>query len=186
MNVFKRIALFLTLFTGLLLFTAADASAQVNRDNSKARVSSNATVSQTIGTTVVTIRYSRPSIKGRKIFGGLVPYGEVWRSGANEATSITFSKDVKIQGQDLPAGDYSFFTIPEKGQWTLIFNKSIQWGTSYDKSADVLRVKTSPEEAPEREQLMYYFRNVSENSADAVLHWAGKAVPFKISTKEGM
>lgn len=183
MNLFKRVALSLTMISAVLL-AAVDSHAQVNRDNSQSRVSPNATVSQTIGTTVVTIRYSRPAVKDRKIFGGLVPYGEVWRAGANEATSITFSNKVMIEGQELPAGDYAFFTIPGKGRWTLIFNRSIQWGTSYDKSADVLRVEVAPEEAPQREQLMYYFRNVDQNSGEAVLSWAATAVPFTISVAE--
>lgn len=185
MNLFKRIALSVIALFTLMLLSFSSAGAQVNRDNSQSRVSPNASVSQTIGTTVVTIRYSRPSVRDRKIFGGLVPFGEVWRAGANEATSITFSRDVKVEGQELPAGDYSFFTIPDKDQWTLIFNKSIKWGTSYDKSADVLRVKVSPEESPEREQLMYYFRDVNEGSGSAVLTWAGTAVPFTISVADG-
>ena len=92
------------------------------------------------------ISYSRPSAKERKVFGGLVPYGQVWRTGANEATTFQVDKDVTVQGQPLPAGKYALFTIPTEKDWTIIFNKTAkQWGAyEYQEADDVLRVKAKP------------------------------------------
>lgn len=168
---------------GLVAFTSFPSYGQVKRGNNKPRVSPNATVSQTIGTTVITLHYGRPGVKGRDIFGDLVPYNKVWRAGANEATAINFSKDVSIQGHTLKAGWYSLFMVPTANEWTVIFNSTIKWGLDYDKSTDVLRVTTSPEEAPMREWLMYYFRNLTDNSAELVLTWDETAVPITISTE---
>src|SRR5437773_12011574 len=105
------------------------------------RVSQHAVFKQTVGLTDVTIDYSRPAVKGRQIWGALVPYDKVWRTGANEATIISFSDDVTVNGQPLPKGSYSFHTIPGKDEWTLIFNKvDKQWGSfSYDEKQDALR-----------------------------------------------
>lgn len=105
-----------------------------------------ATVKQRVGITDVEITYSRPAVKGRKIFGGLVPYGELWRTGANAAPKITFSADVKFGGQAVPAGTYALFTIPDAAEWTVILNKvAEQSGTStYDQKNDLLRVKAKP------------------------------------------
>ena len=102
-----------------------------------------ATVSQRVGLTDIGIQYSRPGAKGRVIFGDLVPFGEVWRTGANAATKISFSTDVKLGGQAVPAGTYALFTIPEAKEWTVILNKvADQFGAfSYDASQDLLRVK---------------------------------------------
>ena len=101
-----------------------------------------ATFSQKVGLTEVSINYSRPSKNGREVFGNLVPYGKLWRTGANMATKLTFSDDVKIGGKDLPAGTYALFTIPGEKEWTIIFNKNInQGGTgNYKESEDALRV----------------------------------------------
>jgi len=113
-----------------------------DRENTVPRVSPNALVGQTIGVTEVRIAYGRPSVRGRKIFGGLVPFDEVWRTGANEATTISFSTPVRIEGTSLDAGTYSLFTIPGPETWTLIFNSEPeQWGAyNYDSSKDILRV----------------------------------------------
>ena len=107
------------------------------------RVSPKATVSQTVGLTDVTITYCRPSVRGRTIWGGLVPYDEVWRTGANEATTITFTDDVTIDGNKLPAGTYGLFTVPGKDEWTVVFNKGAkQWGAyEYKQDQDALRIK---------------------------------------------
>ena len=166
----------------IVFFFASQATAQ-KRGNEEPRVSPNATVSQTIGTTQVTITYGRPSVKGRQVFGGLEPYGEVWRTGANEATTITFSDDVLIEGEELKAGTYGLFTIPpEKGQWTVIFNNvPNQWGAfDYDSSKDALRVQVAPEEGRHMEQMMFYFENVSEDAGTCVMHWSNVKVPFTI------
>ncbi|HYW35206.1 MAG TPA: DUF2911 domain-containing protein [Balneolaceae bacterium] len=168
---------------GFVATASTSSYAQIKRGNSKPRVSPNATISQTIGTTVITLHYGRPGVKGRKIFGGLVPYNKVWRAGANEATAINFSKDVKVQGQSLKAGWYSLFMIPGKQEWTIIFNSTIKWGLDYVKKSDVLRVKATPEEAPMHEWLMYSFRDLKNNSANLVLNWDKTAVPITISTE---
>ncbi len=178
-----RIYSFVLCTVAIMAVTFSITEAQIKRDNSKPRVSPNATVSQTIGTTVVTIHYGRPGVKGRKIFGGLVPYNKIWRAGANEATAINFSKDVTVQGKPLKAGWYSFFTIPGKDKWTLIFNSSIKWGLDYEQKSDVLRVTAVPESAPMCEWLMYYFRDLSDTSATLVLHWDKTAVPMTIVTQ---
>lgn len=168
----------------IVCFLSTPADAQF-RSNEDARVSPNATVSQTIGTTQITITYGRPSVKGRQVFGGLEPFGEVWRTGANEATTITFSRSVVIEGDTLSAGTYGLFTIPPKeGEWTVIFNNvPNQWGAfNYDSEKDALRVKVSPEEAAHMEQMMFYFEEVTDTSAECVLHWSDVKVPFTIET----
>src|SRR5262245_44278173 len=106
-----------------------------------------ATLKQRVGLTDFEIVYSRPSVKGRKIFGALVPFGEVWRTGANAATKITFSTDVKFEGQNVPAGSYALVTIPGEKEWTVILSKVTgDWGAyAYDEKNDQLRVKVAPE-----------------------------------------
>jgi hypothetical protein len=151
------------------------------RGNDEARVSPNAGVSQPIGTTEVSITYGRPSVNDRQVFGGLENFGEVWRTGANESTVITFSDDVMIEGESVEAGTYSLYTIPGKDEWTIIINSKLSWGTQYDDSQDVLRVTVEPTEAQHREQFMIYFENVTDNSAECVLHWDVTKVPFTIS-----
>jgi hypothetical protein len=153
------------------------------RGNEEARASPNAAVSQTIGTTEVRLTYGRPSVKGRTIFAedGLVPYGEVWRTGANEATTISFSSDVTVEGEPLSEGTYSLYTIPGPDTWTIIFNNvADQWGTNYDESKDALRVEVSPVSAPMREMMTVLFTDVTDTSGTCVLHWAETRVPFEI------
>jgi hypothetical protein len=116
-----------------------------------------------IGSVDVKVDYSRPSVKGRKIFGGLEKHDEVWRTGANEATLITFSKDVKIEGKDLPAGTYTLWSIPGEKEWTVIFNSATEidgrgvWGTQYKKISDkdVLSVKVKPSKCDLVEQFTF-------------------------------
>ena len=168
------------LFLGVLFVAPANAQ---ERGNDEVRVSPNAAVSQTIGTTEVRLTYGRPSVDGRTIFAedGLVPFGEVWRSGANEATTISFSDDVTVQGEPLSAGTYSVYTIPGPDSWTIIFNDvANQWGTEYDESEDVLRVEATPESGPQVEMMMFYFENVDDTSGTCVLHWNETRVPFEI------
>lgn len=169
----------------LLGFTFVLPAYAQKRGHKKARVSPNAAVSQTIGTAKITITYGRPGIKGRKIYGGLVPYGQVWRTGANESTDIVIPADVTVEGRKLPAGTYSIYTIPGKKQWTIIFNSKLSWGTQYDQSKDVLRVKVQPESTKETmEQLLFYFRDVTDQSAEVVIYWDQTKVPFTIKLKE--
>ena len=146
------------------------------------RVSQKASVMQTVGLTDVTVQYCRPGVKGRVIWGELVPYDKVWRTGANEATTFSFSTPVKINGQALPAGIYSFHTIPGKTSWTLIFNKKAeQWGSyDYDASMDALRIQVTPVAGPNQEWMAFSFSDVSTDSATVELAWEKLRVPFKI------
>ena len=146
------------------------------------QVSQGASVKQTIGLNDVTITYSRPGVKGRKIWGGLVPYASVWRTGANAATTIQFTEDVQVEGQPLTAGTYSLHTIPGEKEWTLIFNKEAdQWGSyRYDEAKDAARVKVTPVAGPAQEWMQFRFEDPTINSARVVLAWENLQVPFTI------
>jgi Protein of unknown function (DUF2911) len=148
------------------------------------RVSPKATVTQTVGLTDVTITFSRPGVKGRTIWGDLVPYDKVWRTGANEATTFQVSQDVKINGQALPAGTYSLHTIPGKTQWTVIFNKTAdQWGSyEYDQTKDALRVQVTPQQGPSQELMAFSFPDVQNDKATVELAWEKVRVPFTLET----
>lgn len=168
----------------LMLATVAPAVAQ-ERGNDEPRTSPNAAVSQTIGTTEVRITYGRPQVDDRTIFGELVPYGDVWRTGANEATTISFSDDVRVEGEPLEAGTYSLYTIPGQDAWTLIFNDAAnQWGTQYDEGEDVLRVDVTPESAPFHEMMTFRFGGVTDTSGTASLLWDETRVPFEIQVAQ--
>jgi hypothetical protein len=123
------------------------------------------------------INYGSPSVRGREIWGGLVPYNQVWRTGANEATRFTTDKDITIEGKTLPAGTYGFFAIPTANQWTIIFNSvANQWGAfKYDSAKDVLRVMVTPKKAGKHERLVY---KINKNGFE--LDWADLAVPVKV------
>ena len=142
-----------------------------------------ASVTQTIGVTDITITYSRPGVKGREIWGKLVPYGEVWRTGANENTTIRFSTPVKVEGHELPAGLYGLQTIPTSGDWTLILSKDAdQWGAfSYKPEHDALRVQVKPQPAEPQERMSFEFTDLSDTSAKVVLRWEKLAVPFTVA-----
>jgi len=163
-----------------MMSSAVEFSEAHTRANDSARPSPNAAVTQTIGTSQVAITYSRPGVKDRVIFGDLEAYGEIWRTGANESTVVTFPTDVTIEGQSLKAGTYSLYTVPGQDEWTIVFNEKISWGTRYDKSQDILRVVVDAESAPAMEQFMIYFQNVTDTSAEAVLHWNETKVSFTI------
>lgn len=179
---FPSLALFAALALGVAVLTASPASAQ-ERSDQFPRVSPNAAVSQTIGVTDVRITYGRPSVRGRTIFGDLVPYGEVWRAGANEATTIHFEHNVQVEGQALQAGTYGLFTIPGEDQWTIIFNRTEnQWGAyNYNASNDALRVEVPAEQTSRSWEMMtFVFENVAASEGQAVLYWANTKVPFTI------
>ena len=144
-----------------------------------------ASVTQRIGANDVTISYHRPGVKGRKIWGELVPSGQVWRAGANEATTISYTEDVTIEDQPLRAGTYSLFAVPGEKEWTLVFNREVkQWGAfDYKESKDALRVKVSPKPCPPEEWLSFRFRDLTLNSAVAVLAWERLEVPFVIRNR---
>jgi hypothetical protein len=146
------------------------------------RPSPKGSVMQTVGLTDVTITYSRPGVKGRTIWGDLVPYDKVWRTGANEATTIAFSRDVSINGKPLPAGTYSLHTIPGKTSWTVIFNKKAdQWGSySYDAAQDALRVEAAPTAGPNVEWLTFSFPDVKNESTQVELAWEKLRAAFTI------
>ncbi len=148
------------------------------------RASQKQVVTQTVGFTDITITYSRPGVKGRQIWGALVPYDKVWRTGANEATTIAFSDDVTINGQPLPKGTYSLHTIPGKDQWTIVFNNTAnQWGSfNYDPAKDALRVTAKPHGDEFHEWLTFEIPDVSPDSATVAIKWANLAVPFTIGT----
>lgn len=146
------------------------------------RVSQRATVMQRVGLTDITITYHRPAVGGREIWDKTVPYGKVWRAGANENTTITFPDDVLVEGKPLAAGTYGLHMIPNKDEWTVIFSKnSTSWGSfSYDEKEDALRVAVKPQPADFRESLTYTFEEVKPDSAAATLRWEKLAVPFHI------
>lgn len=166
------------------LFLSAPYAQAQQRGNDRVRVSPNASVSQTLGTTVVTVHYGRPAIKGRSYFGEgseLAPAGSVWRTGANEATSITFSGNVTFGGEEVEAGTYSLYSIPGTAEWTVILNNKQSWGTQYDESQDVLRVSAEASRGPEAEWFHIYFDSLSESSASLVLHWGDTRVTVPLS-----
>ncbi len=146
------------------------------------RPSPNATISQMVGVTKVTITYSRPGVKGREIWGKLVPYGEVWRTGANENTTITFSTPVKVEGKELPAGTYGLQTIPAQGDWTVIFSKDAnEWGAfSYKKEDDALRIQAKPQTGEFRERMAFEFEDLTDTSTKVVIQWEKLKVPFTV------
>ncbi|MEM9293408.1 MAG: DUF2911 domain-containing protein [Acidobacteriota bacterium] len=146
------------------------------------RTSPVAWAGQTFGVTDVEVTYSRPAVNERTIWGGLVPYDQVWRTGADENTTITFSTDVTVEGKALAAGTYGLHTIPGEDSWQVIFsNDSDAWGSySYDEANDALRVTVTPAAAPHAENFTVAFADVNNESVDVVLHWAELAVPVTI------
>ena len=175
------------------------------------RPSQKASVMQRIGVTDVTITYSRPGVKGRQIWGDplpgqtaqgeatldnqntrpkgapIVPWGHVWRTGANEATQFVVTDEVLINGQKLAAGSYSLHTIPTKDEWTIVFNGTAnQWGSfDYDPAKDTLRVKAKPESLPtSQEWLSYTFDPVTEDSAQVNIRWEKISVPFTVKVAD--
>lgn len=137
-----------------------------------------ATASGKVGNTLITINYSQPSVKGRKIFGDLVPFGKVWRTGANDATTFDIDNDIKVEGKTLAKGKYALFTIPGVDSWTIIFNKTAnQWGSfRYKQDEDVLRVEVNPSKAPQfTEQMTFTIANGKVN-----LLWENTMVSFMV------
>ncbi|HWY03986.1 MAG TPA: DUF2911 domain-containing protein [Candidatus Acidoferrum sp.] len=145
--------------------------------------SQRAEVSQRIGLTEITIHYHRPLANERKIWNGLVPYGKVWRAGANENTTITFSDPVLIAGKPLDKGTYGLHMVPNAEEWTIIFSKnSTSWGSfTYDPAEDALRVTAKPRAADLHNALTYEFDELQPNAAVVQLEWEKIAVPFTVS-----
>ena len=171
----------LMILAAALVATTAWAQQQLNFP----RVSPKASLMQTVGTTDVTITYNRPAVRSRAIWGSLVPYDQVWRTGANEATTIEFSEDVTVNGQPLPKGKYSLHTVPGRDQWSVIFNKAAnQWGSyAYDAAQDALRVTAKPERADFREWMTFEIPEMTTDTAKVVLRWENVAVPFTVDTQ---
>ena len=146
------------------------------------RASQQASVSQRVGLTDITIDYHRPGVKDRDVWGALVPYDQVWRAGANNNTTISFSTEISIKGYVVPAGTYGLHMIPTKSDWTIILNRDYEaWGSFfYVEENDQLRFTTTPKSAGYEEWLSYSFSNVSTNSATVTLRWAKLEIPFTI------
>ncbi len=193
----------------LVLLPATFAYASAQQIVRTPRASQKASVTQTVGVTDLTVTYSRPGVKDRAIWGDppptaagtatldnasqrpkdavLVPYGHVWRAGANEATQFIVSDDVLVNGQPLKAGSYSLHMIPGREEWTIIFNADAgQWGSfSYDESKDVLRIKAKPQTVAEHQEWMLFrIDPVSENTAQVGLRWEKLSVPFTVEIKD--
>lgn len=171
----------------LLLVTvlaAAPALPAAGQNLTLPRVSPHATVSQTVGLTEIIVDYHRPSANDRTLWGGLVPYGAVWRAGANENTLLTVSHDVTVEGKALPAGTYGLHMIPGEDSWQVAFSSvTTAWGSfTYDESEDVLRVTAQPvESAVFAEQLSYDFSGGGRDSATLNLHWGNLRLPLAIA-----
>src|ERR1700686_196454 len=209
----KRISFFTFAILLALTCAAPYASAQQQLQIRPLRPSQKASVMQTIGVTDVTITYSRPAVKGRTIFAEapasmaarakgeatldnqnerkagepIVPYGHVWRAGANEATMLVVTDDVLINGQPLKAGTYSMHAVPGKDEWTIVFNNDAgQWGSfTYDEKKDALRVKTKAQMVSENQEwLEYSFDPVTDNSAQVNIRWEKMRVPFTVEVKD--
>ncbi len=171
----------LILTTAILMSGVARAQIPVSLE--LPRVSPKETRSITIGFTTIGFEYSSVGVKGREIWGGVVPYGEIWRTGANENTVFSVTDDVLINGEPLKAGEYAMFTIPEEDSWTLIFSEfSEAWGSFfYKQEEDALRIKVTPEEMNSTyEWMKFSFENYTDTSVDMSLKWAGLKIPFTV------
>ncbi|MBB2146489.1 DUF2911 domain-containing protein [Pedobacter sp. LMG 31464] len=175
-----------TIKTIALLFVVLGMHAELNAQGVKLpQASSGQTIVQDLGLGKITLSYSRPNVKGRKIFGNLEPYDKVWRTGANTATVIKFTDAVKINGQDVPAGEYGLFTIPNKTEWTVILNKTPkQWGAyDYKEADDILRIKVKPMTIKDKvETFTMQFANVLPTSAQLDMMWENTAIAVNITT----
>jgi len=174
----------LTCVTVCLAATASLAGAQTFLKLPEA--SQRASATQRLGLTDITIVYHRPLVNGRKIWGGLVPYDQVWRAGANENTTIAFTDPVSIEGEALPKGIYGLHMIPGTDEWTIIFSKvSSAWGSfTYKQEEDALRVKVKPQPSEMHEALAYDFDDLKPDSAAVTMRWEKVAVPFHVSVNE--
>jgi hypothetical protein len=160
-----------TMMLVLVLFTGLTTYAQVP---GVPNTSTTQSLTQELGIGKITLTYSRPNVKGREIFGALVPYGEVWRTGANTSTQITFTENVLLEGHAVPAGSYSLFTIPNKDSWTIILNKKVgDWGSySYKKENDFLRFDVKTTTAREKQEtLTFGFQHATTETTELILSW---------------
>jgi len=177
MNKKSALLIFALLFCGMVSFAQQIQMPQA---------SPSAKISQKVGLTDVTVDYSRPSTKGRKIFGELVPFGQVWRTGANGATVLTFTTDVKIDGKSVPAGQYALYAIPEKSEWTIILSKNTKlWGAiGYSSEDDLIRFKSTPAKLSRKYETMEItFADMTDTGADLSIKWETSRVNFRIETE---
>src|SRR5687767_4566098 len=146
-----------------------------------------ATVSQVLGLTELSVTYHRPAVNGREVWGALVPFGQVWRAGANQNTTVTFSTPVTLNGAKVPAGTYGLHMIPTAGDWTVILSReSGAWGSfSYDEKEDVARVTAKPEPAPHQERLGYSFDEPTRDSVTLAMRWEKLRLPIQIKVDLG-
>jgi len=174
----KLILLAFALFTGLT--TNAQVPGVPNASTTQ-------TITQELGIGKITLSYSRPNVKGRMIFGDLVPYGEVWRTGANTSTEIKFTENVTLEGHNVPAGDYALFCIPNKESWTIILSKKVgDWGAySYKQENDFLRFSVKPViTAEKQETLTFLFKNATTESTDLILSWDKVNLDIKVKSDD--
>ncbi|KAA3439170.1 DUF2911 domain-containing protein [Rufibacter hautae] len=180
----KMLSLHLVWSMAMALFLmGSQASAQIQTP----AASPSATVTQVVGLTKVTVDYSRPSMKGRKIFGDLAPYGRLWRTGANAATKITFSDEVMLEGNKVPAGEYALYTIPGEKDWTVVIHKNTKhWGdggTDYKQEDDQVRFKVTPKKLNEKvETFTIGFADLTNSAGVLQIMWENTLVPVKITT----
>ncbi len=176
----SRLALASLLFALALASGVAEAQ---NRTLTTPEASPHAMVSQTVGLTELSVDYHRPAVRGREIWGALVPYGEVWRAGANENTVFETSTEILVEGQPLAPGRYGLHTIPGESEWTVIFSTMADaWGSySYNPAEDALRVTVTPRSGEEAERLGYRFVAPEASGATLVMSWAGLEVPVRVT-----
>lgn len=171
-------------FVLTLLAVAMLSSAAFSQNNQGPAPSPGATVKQDFGPSSIELSYSRPGVKGRKIFGELVPFDKVWRTGANGATTITFGSDVTIGDKKVAAGKYGLLTIPGQSEWTVIITKSLKVtnAEAYKEAEDVVRLKVKPMDLPfPIETFMIVFDDIKPDSLKTVILWDKTAVPFEIA-----
>lgn len=174
------------IYTAVLALLLAGGAYQVKAQGLKLpQASSSQSIVQEFGLGKITLTYNRPNTKGRKVFGGLEPYGAVWRTGANTATVISFTDEVTIEGNKVPAGDYAIFSIPDAKEWTIILNKTTkQWGAyQYKEADDFLRIKVKPAKTSKPvETLTIQFDNVKPATADLNLAWENTSITLHLAT----
>jgi hypothetical protein len=165
----------------LAMLAATVVAAQTNKP------SPDATAAVNLGGKTITITYNRPSMRGRKIMGDLVPYGQVWRTGANAATTLTTPIGLNIGGTTVPAGTYTLYSLPGENSWKLIINKQTgQWGTEYDESRDLARVDMKVSRTPSPvEQFLISWNKKSESQADLIMEWENTRVSVPVKASAG-
>ncbi len=171
------------------LAASALRAARAHADFELPRESPPAKLSQQIGLTEIAIEYSTPAVKGRKIWGALVPYGKPWGVGGYQASRIRFSRDVTVGGKPVPAGTYSLFAIPQKGDWTVVVNKNadqLASGRDYRGELDIARVRLRPKTVPPRERLTFVFSDFTDDDAALQIEWdrLGLTIPIAINTTQ--